>query len=340
MSLSSKRFLKPIVGIVLVVIAVAGYLFIEERKTDPVPTGIALGNGRIEAVQVDIATRIPGRLSDVLLQEGDLVYVNQEVAYIDSAQLRAQLLRARAEVASAESRIAGARATIAQARAQLKLAQLDVKRITPLVHKDLVSEDDYDTKLSQRDIAKANLQAAEAALVSQQRNTEAAQAIVEEVETQIDDCTLVSPAFGRVLYRLAEPGEVLGSGGKVLTLVNLGEIYMEIFLPSSQAHLVSVGSEARIKLDVLDFVLPARVSFVSPESQFTPKQVETMSERDKLMFRVKVRIPSELVHQHVDKVKTGVRGVAYVRLIGEDEPPWDSFLPPLGPDIGSAVNTN
>ena len=332
--------MKPIAGIVLVVLAIVGYWFIEERKADPVPPGIAFGNGRIEAIQVDIATRIPGRLSDVLLQEGDLVYVDQEVATIDSAQLRAQLLRARAEVASAESLIGGARATIAQARAQLQLAKLDLKRITPLAHKDLVSEDDYDTKLSQRDIAKANLQAAEAALVSQQRNTEAAQAIVEEIETQIDDCTLVSPAFGRVLYRLAEPGEVLGSGGKVLTIVNLGEIYMEIFLPSSQAHLVSVGSEARIKLDVLDFVLPARVSFVSPESQFTPKQVETVSERDKLMFRIKVRIPSDLVHQHVDKVKTGVRGVAYVRLIGEDEPPWDSFLPPLGPASESTVNTN
>jgi HlyD family secretion protein len=194
--------------------------------------------------------------------------------------------------------------------------------------------------LSQRDVARANLQSAEAALVSQQRSTEAALAIVEEIETQIDDCTLVSPAFGRVLYRLAEPGEVLGSGGKVLTIVNLGEIYMEIFLPSSDAHLVSVGSEARIKLDVLDFVLPARVSFVSPESQFTPKQVETVSERDKLMFRIKVRIPSELVHQHVDKVKTGVRGMAYVRLSGEEESEWDSFLPPLGPGNGSAAKTN
>ena len=340
MSLSLKRIRKPIAGIALIVIAIAGYRFIEERKADPLPPGIALGNGRIEAVQVDIATRIPGRLSDVLLQEGDLVYVDQEVAYIDSAQLQAQLLRARAEFANAESRIAGARATIAQARAQLVLAEQELKRISPLADKGLVSKDDYDTKLSQRDVARANLQSAEAALVSQQRSAEAALAIVAEIETQIDDCTLVSPAFGRVLYRLAEPGEVLGSGGKVLTIVNLGEIYMEIFLPSSQAHLVSVGSEARIKLDVLDFVLPARVSFVSPESQFTPKQVETMSERDKLMFRIKVRIPSELIHQHVDKVKTGVRGVAYVRLSGEDEAPWDSFLPPLGPDNGSAVNTN
>lgn len=112
MSFAIKRFRKPIAGIVLAILAVFGYRFIEERKVDPVPQGIAFGNGRIEAVQVDIATRIAGRLRDVVLQEGDLVYVDQEVAYIDSAQLQAQLLRARAEVASAESQIAGAQASL------------------------------------------------------------------------------------------------------------------------------------------------------------------------------------------------------------------------------------
>ena len=340
MSISFKRISKPVAALVFVVLAIAAYIFIEERKAQPIPAGVAFGNGRIEAVQVDIATRIPGRVREIVLREGDTVYVDQEVAYIDSAQLQAQLLRARAEVASAQSQVEGARAAIAQANAQLVLAQQELNRVIPLAHKGLISKDSYDTKVSLRDIAKANLLSAEAALVSQQRNTEATQAIVEEIETQIEDCTLVSPAFGRVLYRLAEPGEVLGSGGKVLTIVNMDEIYMEIFLPSSEAHLVSVGSEARIKLDVLDFVLPAKVSFVSPESQFTPKQVETTSERDKLMFRIKVRIPSELIHKHVNKVKTGVRGVAYVRLDNGPAPEWDSFLPPLGPENGSAASTD
>ncbi len=111
MSFAIKRFRKPIAGIVLAILAVFGYRFIEER-IDPVPQGIAFGNVRIEAVQVDIATRIAGRLWDVVLQGGDLVYVDQEIAYIDSVQLQAQLLRARAEVASAESQIAGAQASL------------------------------------------------------------------------------------------------------------------------------------------------------------------------------------------------------------------------------------
>ena len=141
--------------------------------------------------------------------------------------------------------------------------------------------------------------------------------------------------MGRVLYRLAQPNEVLGSGGKVLTIINLGDIYMEIFLPSADAYLTSNGAEARIKLDILDIAIPAQVSFVSPESQFTPKQVETESERDKLMFRVKVRIPQALVLSHIDQVKTGVRGVAYIRLTskqGEVPSSWPDFLQKLPND--------
>jgi HlyD family secretion protein len=144
---------------------------------------------------------------------------------------------------------------------------------------------------------------------------------------------LTSPTMGRVLYRLAEPGEVLGAGGKVLTLVDLAEVYMEIFLSAHDAHRLALGSDARIVIDGADFAVPAVVTFVSPEAQFTPKQVETASEREKLMFRVKVRVPTELVGAYIDFVKTGIRGVAYVRLgfTPPDWPPWleRRFEPPV-----------
>ncbi len=132
--------------------------------------------------------------------------------------------------------------------------------------------------------------------------------------------------MGRVLYRLAEPGEVLGSGGPVMAMLNLSDLYMEIFLPSAQASRVAIGGDARITVDVLDGAIPAKVSFVSPESQFTPKQVETQSEREKLMFRVRVRVPQELVLKHINQVKTGVRGIAYVRLGEGDTPKWPPYL--------------
>ncbi len=336
-------FSKPMLVGGAVAVAALAYLVLGGGGAGSIPDGIAYGNGRIEAVQVDISTRIAGRVEEISAQEGDLVQAGKIVALIDSAQLQAQLLRARADVASAESQVAAARASIAQAKAQLILAEQELKRTRSLVEKGHSSQEVFDTRLSNRDVAKANLAAAEATLVSRQRSVEAAAAGVQEIQTQIDDCTLISPTLGRVLYRLAEPGEVLSVGGKVLTLVNLTDVYMEIYLPSAEAHRVSIGSEARIKLDILDFAVPAKVSFVSPESQFTPKQVETQNEREKLMFRIKVRVPSALILKHIDRVKTGVRGVAYVRLSNpgtEQRSEWPEFLKKLPPGVGQAVSKN
>ena len=145
------------------------------------------------------------------------------------------------------------------------------------------------------------------------------------IQTRIDDATLKSPVHGRVLYRLAEPGEVLAPGGKALTLVNLKDIYMEIFLPAQQAARLKIGAEGRITSDHTPGRAAAGyVSFVSPEAQFTPKQVETRSERDKLMFRVKIQLPEELAFSYMDYVKTGVRGVGYVKV--DESAVWPQWL--------------
>jgi HlyD family secretion protein len=152
-----------------------------------------------------------------------------------------------------------------------------------------------------------------------------AKAKVDETQSRITDATLTSPVTGRVLYRLAEPGEVLGAGGKALTLIDLSDVYMEIFLPSDQAGAVKIGAEARITLDAVpDKVGVGRVSFVSPEAQFTPKEVETRSEREKLMFRVKIQIPKALVMRNIERIKTGVRGVGYVKV--QDSATWPARL--------------
>jgi HlyD family secretion protein len=154
---------------------------------------------------------------------------------------------------------------------------------------------------------------------------------VRQVGAQIAEYTLKAAVSGRVLYRLVESGEVVGAGGNVLTLLDLDNIYMEIFLPAAAASRLEIGAEARIVIDALpEYVIPARVSFVSPEAQYTPKQVETQSEREKLMFRVKLRVPSEVVAPHVKKVKTGVRGVAYVRL--DESVAWPAYLAPRLPE--------
>ncbi|MDO6692560.1 HlyD family efflux transporter periplasmic adaptor subunit [Aliiglaciecola sp. 3_MG-2023] len=312
----------PFIAILVVIVAVGTWMLWRFIQQPSLPSDFASGNGRIEAVQVDISTKIAGRVQEVIAAEGDLVQPQQALARINTDQLEAQLLRAEADVAAGESLIASANASIAQAKAQQLLAKQELSRASDLIKKSAVSKETYDTRVSALAVADASVEAADAMLISRQRNVDALQAVVNEIKTQIEDATLVSPTIGRVLYRLAEPGEVLGSGGKVLTIINLADVYMEVFLPSNQAHRVAIGAEARVKLDIIDYAIPATVSFVSPESQFTPKQVETQNERNKLMFRVKVKIPQELVLSHIEQVKTGVRGVAYIRLApeGDDSP--------------------
>jgi HlyD family secretion protein len=145
------------------------------------------------------------------------------------------------------------------------------------------------------------------------------------LRTEIADGTLKAPRLGRVQYRLAEPGEVLAAGGKVLTLLDLTDVYLTLFLPETVAGRVALGAEARLVLDAVpNLVIPAQVSFVAAKSQFTPKAVETRTEREKLMFRVKVQIPPDLLRQHLSQVKTGLPGVAYVRL--DPNAPWPAAL--------------
>ena len=126
-------------------------------------------------------------------------------------------------------------------------------------------------------------------------------------------------------YRITQVGEVLGVGGKVLNLVDLGDVYMTFFLPETAAGCVSMGSEVRLILDAApDFVLPAKVSYVSSVAQFTPKTVETASERQKLMFRVKAQIDRQLLQKHLKQVKTGIPGVAWLKLAADSE--WPGHL--------------
>jgi HlyD family secretion protein len=294
-------------------------------QQDELPEGLAFGNGRIESDQVDIASRSAGRVQKVLVQEGDLVTPGEALATIDTTELQATRAKYVADLAAQEASMLQAKATVVQRQAELILKEANLRRALAVVQGGGISEKDRDEAQSARDAAKAILAAAEISVTASERSIDAAGALINQIDAQIADATLSAPVTGRVLYRLANPGEVVSAGGKVLTLVNLSEIYMEIYLPLEQAMRVPIGSQARIQFDGADFALPAKVSFVSPEAQYTPKQIETRSERDKLVFRVKLRVPQSLIQSHIAMVKTGARGMGYVRL--EPNPPnWPDSL--------------
>jgi HlyD family secretion protein len=319
--------------IVLVGVAAAaggGYAYWQAQQSD-LPDYIASGNGRIEAEEIRVATKYAGRVEEVLVEEGDQVTAGQVMARMDTAELVANRARARAELASAEQGIAEAEALIAQRESELSFAEQQLSRAEELVKNNNISREQLDQRRADRNVAKAALTAAEARLVSARMNVSAASAALEGIQVQIDDSVLKAPRDGRVQYRLAEPGEVLAGGGPVITLIDLTDVYMNVFLPTRQAGLAFVGNEARIVLDAApSFVIPAKVSFVADDAQFTPREVETRAERDKLMFRVKVRIDPELLAEHIKRVKTGLPGEAYIMLA--DHTDWPEAFTPNVPD--------
>jgi len=313
-------------GGAILAVAIAGGIFAWLHFQQPaLPDAFPSGNGRIEATEVDVATKWAGRVKEVLANEGDLIDAGQVVARMDTATLEAQLRQAEAQVKQVRDAKASVAALVSQRQSELAFAERDLDRSLELTTKGFISKQETDLKRTKQETASAAVVAAKAQLIEAESAIQAAIAATDGLRTEIADGVLKAPRLGRVQYRLAEPGEVLAAGGKVLTLLDLTDVYLTLFLPETVAGRVALGAEARIVLDAVpNLVIPAQVSFVAAKSQFTPKAVETRTEREKLMFRVKVQIDPDLLRQHLSQVKTGLPGVAYVRL--DPNAPWPAAL--------------
>ncbi len=338
-----------------VVVAFAAYYAWKELRRETLPDGIASGNGRIEATEIDVATKAAGRVRDVLVREGEFVSAGATLALMDTDQLEAQRRQADAQLQQAliavetaqnqvtqrEAEQRAAAAVVAQRAAQQDAADKRLARSLQLILRDNVSQQVVDDNRAESlgaaaagEAAKAQLAAADAAIgaarsqvVGARAAVDAARATIERIDADIADSKLTSPRDGRVQFRVAQPGEVLAAGGRVLNLVDLTDVYMTFFLPTEQAGRLAVGAEARIVLDAApQAVIPATISFVSDVAQFTPKTVETAVEREKLMFRIRAQIPPELLRRYIDYVKTGLPGVAYVRI--DSAAQWPESLNP------------
>ena len=276
--------------------------------------GIAASNGRIEAQSVDVAAKYAGRLSQVLVNEGDDVTAGQVVAKISSPEYEAQLRGAQSQVLKAKQGLAEANALIVQRKSEITLTQAELERGQQLVDKGYLTRQTFDQRVAKADTAKAALVAAEAQREQAAFAIKSAEAEVDRIEAVLVDMTLVAPRSGRVQYQLARAGEVVGAGARILTLLDLSDVYMTIYLPAAQAGQLALGDEARIILDpVPQYVIPATVSFVAADAQFTPKAVETAEEREKLVFRAKLQVDPQLLAKYHRQVKTGVRGLGFVR---------------------------
>jgi HlyD family secretion protein len=395
-------------ALVAAIAAAAWFGWSSSRDKGP-GEGFISGNGRIEATEINVATKLGGRVEQILVDEGAFVRAGEPLAVMQVDVLAAQRDQADAQYQQAVQSVTGARAQVAarvsdKATAQAVLAQRESDVATALAivsqrksdavsAQALVIQRQAELDAAQRRLARsstlsqegassiqeldddrARVSSAEAALsaaraqvataqagiaaseaqvvtaragvgaaraqvatadatieaartqvIEAQSTVDAARAAVARIKADIDDSTLVSPRDGRVQFRVAQPGEVLGAGGRVLNLVDLSDVYMTFFVPETAVGRVQLGSDARLILDAApQYVIPARVSFVASTAQFTPKTVETASERQKLMFRVRAQIDRELLQKHIAFVKTGVPGVAWLRL--DPRQPWPDEL--------------
>ena len=342
-----------IVAIVVIAVVAGAYYALRIYDGSGLPAGIAGGNGRIEATEIDISTKTPGRIKDILVDEGAFVSAGQVLAVMDTQQLEAQKKQAEASLQRAvisvdtaksllsqrEAEREAAAAVIGQREAEQDAAERKLARTEQLIRTNTTSQQtlDDDRAAAQRAraavaAAKASLSASEAAIgaakaqiIDAEASVVAAQAAIESIVADINDSTLRSPREGRVQYRVAQPGEVLSSGGRVLNIVDLSDVYMTFFLPTEQAGRIQMGSEVRLVLDAApQYVIPATASFVADVAQFTPKTVETEEERQKLMFRIRAKISPDLLREHIQYVKTGLPGMAYVRIAQDAE--WPAHL--------------
>ncbi len=313
--MTKRRVRLVAMAIAAVVFAVAALIAWTELQPPPMPEGLAWGNGRIEATEVGIATKRPGRVVEILVEEGDAVVAGQTLARMDTQDLEADLREAQARSNEARQALGHAAATVAERESILALAEKQFRRSLELSRQGHIAGQTLDEDRSRRETAEAALRAAQAMVVQAQAAIEAATAKEARIEVDLADAALTSPVDGRVLYRLVEPGEILPAGGRVLTVIDMTDVYVTIFLPMRDASRVSIGAEARIVLDADPLApIPARLSFVAPTAQFTPKEVETRSEREKLTFRAKVTADPDALRDRVQRMKTGVPAMAYVRI--------------------------
>jgi len=346
------NFKKITIAGFIVVLGLVAYL-IWKNMNKPDTDALVSGNGRIEATEINVSSKLSGQLEEILVKEGDFVEPGQILARVKISALEAQLRELEAQqrqaqdaIATAEAQVAmrisekaAAEAMVQQRETELMAAKNRLARTEVLAKEGASSKQQLDDEraaaqqaIAVLSAAKAQVQSAQGAIVASKSQVSAAhsqvdaiKASVERIKFDMDDAQLRAPLKARVQFRVAQPGELVAAGGRVLNLIDLSDVYMTFFLPETVAGKIAIGTEVRIVLDAAkNVVIPATVSFVADTAQFTPKSVETESERQKLMFRVKAKIDPTLLNKYIEQVKTGLPGVAYIKI--DDQAAWPTFL--------------
>ncbi len=317
--------MKKIIVVLVVLAAAAGlgvYFYKDyQRNQEMLHPKFYSGNGRLEASEIYISSKLSGRIEKIFVEEGSLVRKGDKLVQMQTNSLEAEKASALAKTKTREGELAQAIAELKRKQSDFDGAKKEYERQKKLVATHAVSErlfeeaeTSYKSKMADLESAKAGVLVAEGKIAEEK-------AELMKVEADLDDSLLVASYDGRIQYLLAHEGEVLSAGGRALNQVNMTDVYMTFFLPTAIAGKVKMGAEVRLIFDAApDKAFPAKVTFIDPVAQFTPKSVETQVEREKMMFRIKAAMDAQQLLKHISKVKTGLPGVAWVKL--DDSADW------------------
>ena len=327
---SNTKKTLTIVVIAVAVIGVAWYVYHRYKVNQELKhPKFYSGNGRLEATEVYVSAKLAGRIDNIFVREGDLVRKGDRLVKMETDTLEAQKASIIAQIKVCEGELAQAEAELEQAKADvekkessLKFAKYKYDQQKKLLstnataeQREKEAETAYANANAELASAKANVKSAEAKIKKQKAEIQKQQAELKKTEVDIADSTLYAHYDGRVQNLLAHEGEVLSAGGRVMNIIALTDVYMTFFLPTNIVGKVKLGAEVKLIFDAApDYPINAKVTFIDPVAQFTPKSVETQVEREKLMFRVKASIDPKLLEKHLELVKTGLPGVAWVKL--------------------------
>ncbi|WP_400771137.1 HlyD family secretion protein [Methylosinus sporium] len=310
----NRGIARILLALLVIGVAAAGYWWWRSHRP-ALPAYVSRANGRLEMTRIDIAVKYAGRIIDLPIREGDVVRPGAVLARQDAAEIKAQIAGAEAQRQRAVSAIGRAEAELDVRRNNLRLAGLEMTETATMRGKALVSQVELDRRRIAKDAETAGAAAAEAAVKEARNALSEAEAQIARLKAILDETTIRAPVNGRIEYRIVEKDAVLPSGGRIASLLETDDVYMTVFFPMAVAGRLTIGDEARVALDAFDGPpLPATISFVAAEAQFTPKYVETASEREKLVYRVKLRIPVEAARRLDGRLKAGMTGNGYVRV--------------------------
>jgi HlyD family secretion protein len=272
-------------------------------------------SGTIEATEITVSSKMGGQIEHLSFDEGKKITKGDTLAIIDHSMLDLQLKQANAAIESAEANLElllqGARIEdieqaeegLKQAKANFELATEEWNRINALYESGAATGQQRDSVLAQYKVAEAQYNAAKQNLqklkqlirpeeVKMSRSKLAqAKTNAELIQKQIEDCFVIAPMNGTITNKPVEIGELVGQGSAIAKLSNLDKLDLMIYVTEVELGKVKLGQTAEISIDTYpDKTFEGTVIYISPEAEFTPKNIQTKEDRVKLVFGVKLEI--------------------------------------------------